>query len=128
MGTTAGASATAAISMATGSSSRPGTRQRTGCRRNPRRTPNTYFRPASLLSRFKAKRSASLDTRFRYPLSVSEIVGVGSRDSFRLRVRWFAGHFHDSGHGKSNQPHPHVFVRAWRLTMPSTIFEFAATA
>jgi len=45
--------------------------------------PNTYFRPADLLSRFKAKHSAVLDTGFRYPLSVSEIVGV-----------WFFRHCH----------------------------------
>jgi hypothetical protein len=38
--------------------------------------PNTCFRPAGLLSRIKAKRSAVLNTGSRCPLSVSEIVGV----------------------------------------------------
>ena len=38
--------------------------------------PNAYFRPAGLLSRFKAERSAVLDTGFRSPLSVFEIMDV----------------------------------------------------
>jgi len=54
---------------------------------------------------------AALRTTRRDSVSSLRPAHGGTSRSPRPYGKSPAGYFHDPGHGKSNQPHPHVFVR-----------------